>query len=155
VIPCGRLGAALVALIAVTTCANTQEVRPLPSMRIVESPPGTAKVHLVERLVELGFTVTGRDTIQARKAAADPSWAECGRVLVEDPTTDFSRKNWADPRERSTIVEAWARSSPEGTLVHLVARHAASYRNIYTNLPLMRPCATTGVLEALLLDAAG
>lgn len=150
-----RAGAALAALLVVAACAPTQVPKPQPSTRTVASTPGTAKARLIERLVELGFAVTGQDSIRARDTAADPAWADCSGVRVEDPSTDFSRKNWTHPQARSAVVDAWARPSPDGTLVHLVARHAAAYRNIYINLPFSRPCTTTGVLERQLLDAAG
>lgn len=146
--------ASLLAALLLGGCAAVPEP-PAAVTRTVSSAPGTVKARLVERLVELGFTVAGTAAIEAGHAAPDPAWARCGTILVRDASTGFSRADRAEPGARRATVDAKTVAGGSSTLVTLTTRHVATYRDIYRNMPFTGGCVSTGRLEADLLAAAG
>jgi uncharacterized lipoprotein len=146
---------ALVVLLTLAGCATTAPGPPPPTSREVAASPGTVKARLVERLVGLGFKVTGTDRVQAESPSASADWAECGRILVESSGTDTSsRMSFEDPQARSATVAAVVTAQGDGSVVALEPGFSATYLNQYKNVTFREPCESTGRLERELLDAA-
>src|SRR4051812_655313 len=99
-----RKAATAFALLLLGGCATTPRAQP-PTERQVAAPPGVAKAHLIERLVALGFKVTGGERIQAEIAVADPSWADCPTVIT-GASSNESQSDFSHAEARSAVVEA-------------------------------------------------
>jgi hypothetical protein len=94
--------------------------------------------------------------LRANSRGARAEWAECGQILVYDRDSETQRSGWASPGARdATVGVGLAPAAPAGTQVTVVARFGATYTNRYVNLPFSAGCASSGVLERALLDAAG
>jgi hypothetical protein len=91
---------------------------------------------------------------QRRQSWSTQGWADCQRLLIHDWTGFTPRSDWADPEGLTADVTIGLRPSAGSTEVTVVPRYAASYRDIFRNLPIMGACPSSGVLEQRLLGAA-
>jgi hypothetical protein len=148
-----REAAAALVLLMLAGCATAPRVIP-PTERQVAVPPGVAKAHLVERLLALGFKVTGAERIHGEAAVADPSWADCPTVITH-ASNNSNQSDFAHAGARQAVVEATTTPTDAGTTVQVSARFSGTYLNHFKNLPFKGACDSTGVLESTLLDAAG
>ncbi len=105
------------------------------------------------RSMGLGPTVTVSG-LSAGSRGAPKAWADCQRLLIHDRTGFTPRSDWADPEGLTADVTVVLRPSASSTEVTVVPRYAASYRDIFRNLPVMGACPSSGVLEQRLLGAA-
>lgn len=152
------LGLALMLLTA--ACAPNvplQGSEPI-SARNVDAPPATARDRIAAALTQRGFDVVRGDdgflTVKGERRAGDASWALCERALVRDPNTDTRRQRWEDRNALRTVVVARTGRLGAQTNVALDILLVGQYVNSFVNEPFEQRCASSGVLEKALLDAA-
>ena len=127
------------------------------SQRSVDGPADAVRTRAERALRDAGLTpeaTPGGGLRAVARGSADPSWADCQRLVVRDESTEYVRSDWARPGARETEVSVGLRPAGGGrTEVTVATETAATYTDRYRNLPFQEACATTGALERRLLDA--
>ena len=127
--------------------------------RVVPARPEVARERVTERLARDGFTIKRTDdpflTTSAEEPAPNPAWVRCDRVLAYDPNPNTSTRSSFQAAEGTRVVVVAQFGTISGkTDVSLDPSFIGQYRNPYTNTGFESRCASTGVLERELLDAA-
>jgi hypothetical protein len=158
-----RAGAlACLALLAVAGCAP-QAAAPgraaTPVLAATTSlTPEAAEAALQQRLASLGFAVAvdPGGIVRAEIAEGAPAeWLACERLLVENHDGIVPRSHWANPETRRIWLQARIAAVDGRTHVSLSPYYEGVYLDRFDFLDFREPCATTGVLEPLLLQAVG
>lgn len=152
----GRVAGALVlAVLAIAGCTAP----PAPSIeraRATALPAPAAAQRAAGTLGRLGFHLeeAGTTSIEARRpTGAAEAWARCDGIWVDDNYSLAKRSDFARPQARGADVRVDAVDAAAGSRVSVSTSFDASYRDRFRNFGFRAPCASTGVLERLLLDA--
>ena len=126
--------------------------------RIVPASPELARERVADRLRRQGFTVSRSDgpvlSLHAGAAAPAPTWVRCPRVIAEDPVSARHRSSFQPAEGVRVGINARFAAVDGGTRVSLDPSFVGRYVNPYINTGFESGCASTGVLERNLLDAA-
>ena len=120
--------------------------------------PQAAEAAMQEQLVALGFgvAVDSGGVIRAEiPEGAPPEWLACERVLVENHDGIVPRSHWADPRTRRVWLEVRIADVAGRTSVTLSPYYEGIYLDRFNFLEVREECASTGLLEPMLLRAVG
>ena len=131
---------------------------PRPVTATVAAPVADVRERVARAMREAGLQpeTTPAGLRAEVRGAARPEWAACRRLLVTDYSTEYVRSDWAEPEARDLEVTVAERlGGGGGSEVTVAAVTVATYRDVYRNLPVRAPCASTGVLERQLLAGAG
>ncbi len=145
----------LVCLVVLSACAGAPPPPPPPSTATVPASVEEVRGRLESELRRLGLSPTFTPTgLTASSRAAPRAWADCEMLLIHDHTGFAPRSDWAEPEGRTADVTMSLRPAAGGTEVVVVPRYAASYRDIFRNLPVTGACQSSGAVEQQLLAAA-
>ncbi len=120
--------------------------------------PDAAAAAMQQRLVSLGFLVAvdpGGIVRAEIPEGAPPEWLACERVLVENHDGIVRRDHWADPETRRIWLQVRIAEVDGRTTVTLSPHYEGVYLDRFNFLDFREPCASTGVLEPMLLAAVG
>lgn len=151
--------ATLVAVLA--ACRSGPVVEPDAPVRIVRASPAQAVARAAEVLRAAGFGVTelagpAVPTLRAELASGvDPARARCPGIRTTDPFDDLGRSRFVQTSGRRAVVLVRASALPQGTSVEVDVRTIGLYPHAFTGDTVEALCASTGVLERRILDAAG
>jgi hypothetical protein len=148
---------ALLAPLVAAACAGGSAPIPLEAERTVAAPPEVVRQRVEQVLRGLGLSpVAGIAGLEADLGSPGlRGWAFCPMRLVHDRTVDVRRADWAEAGASDGILSVTFRPVGEGTHVRVAMRSAATYRDIYRNLPVGGACRSTGEIERRVLEAAG
>lgn len=124
----------------------------------IAASPEAVRARFVPALRQMGFTVVqegeqnGR--IVATTRALSPAAAYCRRVIITDTQSDFLRSDWSSARSVSGEVVVELEPAAGATAVRISTDLTGLYHDRYRNLPVSRPCPSTGELERRLLTTA-
>lgn len=147
-------------LLLTAACAPNVPLRgPEPvTARNVEVSSAMARERIAAALTMRGFDVVRSDdaflTVKGQRPDGDGGWAVCERVRVRDPNTDTQRQRFEESMTLRTVVIARTGTLGPSTNVALDTLLLGQYVNSFSNTPFEQRCASTGVLERSLLDAA-
>lgn len=140
-------------------CATAPPRPPVQTTRTVGGPPAEVRARVEVAMRGLGLDARPDPSgLRAEtRGGAKAEWAECRAVLVYDFDSEETRRSdWAHPGARDSAVSAsFAPAAGGGTQVTVAARFGATYTNRFKNQPETAACASNGVVESALLDAAG
>ena len=120
--------------------------------------PQAAEAAMQQQLVALGFgvAVDSGGVIRAEiPEGAPPEWLACERVLVENHDGIVPRSHWADPGSRRVWLEVRIADVAGRTSVTLSPYYEGIYLDRFNFLEFREECASTGLLEPMLLRAVG
>lgn len=149
------------AILALAGCAPQTPPRPAANPVLATTTtltPEAAAAALQQRLASLGFAVAADPggVVRAEIAEGAPAeWLDCERVLVENTDGIVPRSHWADPRTRRVWLSVQIAEVTGRTSVTLQPFYEGIYLDRFDFLEFRQECATTGVLEPLLLQAVG
>lgn len=152
------LAGPLVAILA--ACQPGQPPAPLATAQIVRASPAEAVARAAARLRAAGFEVTelasaAVPTLRGELASgADPGWARCAGIWTNDPFSDVGRSRFVQAGGRRSTVLVRVSSLPQGTSVEVDLHTIGLYTHAFTGDIVEARCATTGVLERAVLEAA-
>jgi hypothetical protein len=120
--------------------------------------PQAAEAAMQQQLAALGFgvAVDPGGIIRAEiPEGAPPEWFACERLLVENHDGIVPRSHWADPQTRRVWLQVRIADVADGTSVTLSPYYEGIYLDRFNFLEFREECASTGVLEPMLLGAVG
>lgn len=147
-------GALLAAILAMAGC-TAPPAPPIERARVTSLPAAAAAQRAADTLGRLGFHLieAGTTSTEARRpTGAAEAWAACDGIWVDDNYSLAKRSDFARPQARGADVRVDAVEAAAGSRVTVSTRFDASYRDRFRNFGFRAPCASTGVLERLLLD---
>ncbi|HMR31657.1 MAG TPA: hypothetical protein PKA13_14660 [Geminicoccaceae bacterium] len=138
-------------------CATAPPAPPIETVRSVSGTPDEARERIQAAASGLGLAAQAEPGPGLRLAStgAPPEWADCPTIVIRSDGEVVNRVDFAAPQARMAEVSVGLVPAGQGTTVSLSPSFSATYRDIFRNLPRTGPCASTGVLERTLLDAAG
>jgi hypothetical protein len=145
----------LCCLALLSACASAPPPQPLPSTATVPASLEEVRGRLDRELRSLGLgpTVTSGG-LTASSRGVPGTWADCPRLLIHDRSDFATRSDWAEPEGLTAEVTVRLEPVAGGTAVTVAPRYAASYRDIFRNLPVQGACPSSSTLEQRLLEAA-
>jgi hypothetical protein len=149
--------AALSLLVALAACATQPPRPPIETTRTVAATAAEAGGRIEARAAMLGLmTQSGSESsLRLSRTSAPADWADCPTRLVRGGGNSGSGADFAMPQTRMAEIDIGLTPVADGTAVSVTPRFTATYHDIFRNLPFDGTCASTGVVERALLDAAG
>lgn len=149
-----RAIASLTVLLLAGACATTPSI-PVETTRSIAGTPSEVRGRIEAAAAGLGLAVRPGGELLLARANAPADWADCATIVIRSMGEAVNRVDFAAPQARAAEVRIGLTGTGDGTAVAVSPNFTATYLDIYRNLPVERPCPSTGRLERALLDAAG